>query len=112
MNSLTGKSSSMLILYYKPTCVFCRSVLATIDRLEIEVDLRDVTADPAHSDALLELGVKRQTPHLVDEEKNFSSYESDAIIKHLQSVYGKPVASSFTRPRIHVGGSVCESCEG
>jgi len=100
----------MLILYYKPTCPFCRRVVAVVDRLEIEVDLRDISQDADHEAALIARGGKRQVPYLVDEERGVEMYESDDIVAHLQTHYGAPAAG--TRPRVHVGGSTCVSCEG
>lgn len=101
----------MLILYYKPTCPFCRRVLAVVDRLEIEVDLRDIEADATHAETLIARGGKRQVPYLVDEERGVEMYESDDIVAHLQTHYGQPAAAA-SRPRVHVGGSTCLSCEG
>jgi glutaredoxin 3 len=102
----------MLILYYKPTCSFCRRVLAVIDRLQLEVDLRDIESNPEHAEALVAHGGKRQAPYLIDEAKGVALYESDAIVAHLQKAYGAPAAATSTRPQVHVGGSVCLACEG
>lgn len=104
----------MLILYYKPTCPFCRQVQATIARLELEVELRDITTSAEHEHDLIARGGKRQVPYLVDEEQAVEMYESDAIIAHLQQLYGAGAVTAVagTRPRVHVGGSVCVSCEG
>lgn len=82
-----------------------------VDRLEIEVDLRDIEADGAHAEALIARGGKRQVPYLVDEERGVEMYESDDIVAHLQTHYGQPVVAAG-RPRVHVGGSTCVSCEG
>lgn len=104
----------MLILYYKPTCVFSRQVIATASRLEQELDLRDITADAGHDHDLIARGGRHQVPYLVDEEQGVEMYESEAIIAHLQKHYGTGVSSvtASARPRVHVGGSVCVSCEG
>lgn len=100
----------MLTLYYKPTCAFCRRVMAVIDRLELEVEMKNV-ADEDIKAELETLGGKSQTPFLIDTDKEVSLYESDDIVNHLQSHYGKSV-STPTRPRIHVSESACVSCEG
>jgi glutathione S-transferase len=104
----------MLILYYKPTCVFCRQVQATIARLELEVELRDITTSAEHEHDLIARGGKRQVPYLVDEEQGVEMYEADDIVAHLQQQYGSTGAAAVVsaRPRVHVGGSVCVSCEG
>jgi len=100
----------MLILYYKPTCPFCRRVLAVVDRLEIEVELKDISADEAIAAELVEKGGKRQVPYLVDTEKDVAMYESDDIVAYLQTNYGNSSAPS--KPRVHISDATCTSCEG
>ena len=70
----------MYILYYRPTCPFCRRVLDFIEEHKIEVDLRDISEEE-HAAALLEKGGKQQVPFLCDGDT--CMYESDAIIEHL-----------------------------
>jgi glutaredoxin 3 len=74
----------MLTLYYKPTCAFCRRVLAVIDRLGLEVEMKDVS-DAEIKAELVSIGGKSQAPFLIDTDKNVSLYESDDIVNHLQS---------------------------
>ncbi len=100
----------MLTLYYKPTCPFCRRVLAVIDRLQIQVELKDVN-DQAFKDELMNRGKKTQVPYLVDTAGAVEMYESDAIVSYLQTNYGKQSASPV-RPRVHIADNVCISCEG
>lgn len=100
----------MVTLYIKSTCPFCRRVLAVVDRLDLECDIKDITTDDAILAELEAHGGKTQVPYLVDEATGEAMYESDAIVSYLQKQYGQPVAA--TRPRIHVGGSACISCEG
>lgn len=102
----------MLALYYKPSCPFCRRVLAVIDRLQLEVDLRNIEESSEHEHDLIARGGKRQVPYLVDEEKEVEMYESDDIVNHLQKHYGAATSVTASRPRVHVGGSTCVSCEG
>lgn len=99
----------MITLYYKPTCAFCRRVLAVIERLELEVVMNDVTADEAFAQELVEKGGKMQTPYLIDDATDTALYESDTIVAYLQKQYGQPIATS--RPRIHISDSTCVSCE-
>ncbi len=82
-----------------------------MDRLEIEFENKDILENPAFGDELEARGGHRSTPYLVDTERNVELYESDDIVVHLQKYYGAPVVSSV-RPRVHVGGSTCISCEG
>lgn len=99
----------MITLYYKPTCPFCRRVLAVVDRLSLEVTLHDVSADSALADELIAKGGKMQVPYLIDDAADTALYESDDIVNYLQKQYGQPVTS--TRPRIHISDSTCVSCE-
>lgn len=83
------------------------------DNLKVTLDLKDISEDETALAQLLEKGGMRQVPFLVDEEQEVSMYESSDIIDYLRE-HGKPavVLASVSRPRVHVGGSVCESCEG
>lgn len=101
----------MLTLYSKTTCAFSRRVVAVLDRLGLEYENKNITENSAFADELEALGGMRQTPYLIDTERDVSLYESDAIVAHLQTYYGAPTPSAI-RPRIHVGGSTCVSCEG
>lgn len=100
----------MLTLYFKPTCPFCRHVVGAIERLELEVEMKDISENEAFAAELIERGGKRQVPYLVDTDKEIEMYESDDIVSHLQKNYGTSTAS--TNRRVHVGGSTCVSCEG
>lgn len=102
----------MLALYYKPSCAFCRRVTAVIDRLELDVDLRNIEESSEHEHDLIARGGKRTVPYLVDEEMEVEMYESDDIVNHLQKHYGAAPVGVAGRPRVHVGGSTCLSCEG
>jgi len=99
----------MITLYYRPTCIFCRQVLAAVDRLSLEVTMKDIS-DETNAAELLELGGQQQVPYLVDTDTDTALYESDAIVSYLQKTYGAPVAAA--RPRVHVSGATCISCEG
>lgn len=100
----------MLTLYYRPTCPFCRRVLAVSDRLKLEIELKDIE-DTSVEAELISLGGKKQVPYLVDSSNNTSMYESDDIVNYLQTTYGQ-VAPSVAKPRMHIGDNVCVSCEG
>lgn len=82
------------------------------ENFNVALELKDVSESEVAAAELIALGGKKETPFLVDSERNVSMYESSDIIDHLRE-FGKqasPIAVS--RPRVHVGGSVCESCEG
>ncbi len=85
--------------------------MAVIDRLEIEVEMKDISSSTEIENELVEKGGKKQVPYLVDSERSVAMYESDDIVKHLQDNYGKNNTTA-TKPRIHVGDSTCVSCEG
>jgi glutathione S-transferase len=98
----------MLTLYFRPTCAFCRRVMAVIDRLKLEVDMKDIS-DTAIQDELIARGGKSLVPYLVDEAQGIEMYESDAIVAHLQKHYGAPTPSKV---RMHISDNACVSCEG
>jgi glutathione S-transferase len=85
--------------------------MAVLERLDIEFVNKDIAENPEFADELMARGGKLVTPYLVDEAAGVEMYESDDIVAHLQKRYGSPVVSSV-RPRVHVGGSTCISCEG
>lgn len=108
----------MLTLYFKPTCPFCRRVIAVIERLELEVDMKDITTDSAIANELEKIGGKRQVPFLYDDKMtpteksdDIDMYESDDIVKYLQDNYGTGEVS-VVKPRVHISDSTCVSCEG
>lgn len=103
----------MLTLYFKPTCPFCQRVIQMAENLNVKLEMKDITEDEAALAELIEKGGENQVPFLVDSEKGASMYESNDIIEYIRDNYsGSNSVSSGIKPRIHVGGSVCESCEG
>jgi len=98
----------MLTLYSKSSCPFCRQVFAVIDRLSLEVEIKDIAESDAYAAELIEKGGKRQVPYLIDTDKDVAMYESDDIASYLQTTYGTP-----SKPRVHNAGSAtCVACEG
>lgn len=99
----------MVTLYTKATCPFSRRVVAMLDRLNVEIEQKDISEDTAYAEELVAAGGKQQVPFLLDETNGIALYESDDIVSYLQTTYG---ASS--RPRVHNAGSasVCIACEG
>ncbi len=82
------------------------------ENFNVSLELKDVSESEEAAAELVRIGGEMQVPFLVDSERGVSMYEASDIIDHLRE-YAK-VASpvSVTKPRVHVGGSVCESCEG
>jgi glutaredoxin len=73
-----------LVLYYYPTCPYCRKVTKFIDRHDLDqVELKNINQDQQAESELIETGGKRQVPCLfIDDEP---LYESDDIIDWLKS---------------------------
>lgn len=82
------------------------------ENLKVELDLRDTEEDETALAELLEKGGKKKVPFLVDTEKGASMHESSDIIDYMREHGKKGVATSAIKPRIHVSGSTCVSCEG
>lgn len=82
------------------------------ENFNVSLELKDISESSEAAAELMEKGGQMQVPFLVDSERGVSMYETSDIIDHLRE-FGRiasPVAVS--KPRVHVGGSVCESCEG
>ncbi len=45
-----------LMLYYFPSCPYCCLVLDCLDRLDLEISMRDIQSEPGARDELLEIG--------------------------------------------------------
>jgi len=84
------------------------------ENLKVEFDLKDISEDETARAELIEKGGKQQVPYLVDTEKDTAMFESNDIIDYIRENYAgsKATEGEAEKPRVHVGGSVCESCEG
>ena len=104
----------MLTLYYKESCPFCQRVLQMAENLKVELDLRDVASDESQLAELIEKQGHGEVPYMFDTEKEVAIDESSDIIEYMRENYSKGAIASpaSMKPKIHVGGSVCESCEG
>lgn len=89
--------------------MFCRRVQAVIDRLELPVEIKDIS-DSEVAAELEKRGGKVQVPYLVDTKASVEMYESDDIVSHLQKLYG--TSATPVRPRVHISDNACVSCEG
>lgn len=102
----------MFILYYKPTCSFSERVIQMAKNLNASLDLQDITESEVAFAEMMSKGGEDRTPFFVDTETDASMYESSDIIDYLRE-HGKQASPiTISKPRVHVGGSVCESCEG
>lgn len=73
-----------LVLYYYPTCPYCRKVTRFIDKNDLDqIELKNINKDDEAEAELIKIGGKRQVPCLfIDGEP---LYESDDIINWLKS---------------------------
>lgn len=102
----------MLTLYYKPTCAFSKAVLAEAERMNIKMNLKDVSYDVVLLQELLDRGGKEQTPLMVDQERGVTLYESGAIINYLHDHQAELIPKeSFGGLRIHKSEEACDSCQ-
>lgn len=81
-----------LALYHFGSCPFCRTVRTAIDELGIDVELRDILADPAHRDDLIEARGRATVPVLrisSPDGKERWMPESRDIVRYLQETYSE-----------------------
>ena len=71
-----------LTLYYFPACPYCRLVLDCLNRLGLEIPMRNIRSDPGARESLLEIGGKGQVPCLVIDGQPL--FESEDIVRWLQ----------------------------
>ncbi|PUU86644.1 MAG: glutaredoxin, partial [Halanaerobium sp.] len=73
-----------LVLYYYPTCPYCRKVTRFIDKHDLEeIELKNINQDEEAEAELIEVGGKRQVPCLFINGKPL--YESNDIINWFKS---------------------------
>jgi len=80
-----------LALYHFPGCGFCRRVRAAIEPLGLDVELRDIHAEPAHWKALTAARGRATVPVLKIRSRDGRERwmpESADIIRYLQKTYG------------------------
>lgn len=69
-----------MVLYYKPTCPYCRRVLSFMEDNDIVLELRDTTNPDVRAE-LARIGGKPQVPCLLIDGKPL--YESADIVSYL-----------------------------
>lgn len=75
------KSSHNLVLFYKPSCPYCKKVLTAIKATAKGIQLKNIQSDQRATQDLIRIGGKRQVPCLLIDGKPL--YESQAIIEWL-----------------------------
>lgn len=75
-----------LALYYRTTCPFCRFVMSFMKSNNIVLDMRNITTEQTHLDALVQQGGKRQVPclRIRNEHGDKWLYESADITDYLE----------------------------
>ena len=79
-----------------PTCPFCLKTRRVMQRLSLNIELRDAQHDATHRAALIAGGGKPQVPCLLITDANGQKtwlYESDAINAYLNSEFGETAAA-------------------
>ena len=88
--SITTDSIQHLSLYYFPSCPFCRMVIKEINRMALDIELRNIHQDSDFKKELIAGGGKKTVPCLrIDgtEKPPVWMYESMDIVKFLQKNY-------------------------
>lgn len=81
-----------LALYYLPSCPYCIRVLRAIDRLGLEVELRNISDSLEHREALMAARGRTTVPVLrIDSAAGTSRWmpESRDIVTYLEKTYGR-----------------------
>lgn len=83
-------SNTNLALFRIPGCPYCIRVENTLERLGVQVELRDITRSPEHLRELLDARGRRTTPVLRIERGGELTYlpESADIIAWLREHHG------------------------
>ena len=86
----TAPNTDSLALYSTPYCPFSHMVLHTINRLGIDIEIRDIFADRAHRDALVGARGRATVPvlRITTEDSDRWMPESRDIIRYLEKTYG------------------------
>ena len=80
-----------LSLYQYDSCPYCARVRSVLDRLGLEIELRDVLMEPEHSRDLIEATGRRTVPVLrIETSEGEVSWmpESAEIIRYVQERFG------------------------
>lgn len=85
----SAKRLDNLALYYAATCPYCRMVIKQLDRMGIELHLRNIHQKTHYKKELIAEGGKKTVPCLRIEATNENNktmwmYESFAIIEYLK----------------------------
>ncbi len=74
----------MFDLYVLETCPYCRKVMDFLEKNNIQYNKKNIS-DKDNRELMIKLGGYEQVPYLYDNERNTGMYESDDIIKYIES---------------------------
>jgi glutaredoxin 3 len=80
------QEKNTIVLYIRPSCPYCISVLRALDSLDKKIPLKNISSHPEFAKELLQIGGRGQVPCMVINGK--ALYESREIIKWLQNNVG------------------------
>lgn len=75
----------MFLLYMLEECPYCKKVMKHLEEKGLEYRALNVN-NPVNLDELLILGGDDQVPFFVDTDHNVKMYESDEIIKYVDTL--------------------------
>lgn len=73
-------------LYIKPTCPWCQEALSWFAQEGLDVDVRDVTADPEEYRAMIDASGQTLTPTFVFDEFVVADFDIDEFREELEQV--------------------------
>ena len=86
------KATEKLALYHYASCWFCARVRKVIDELHLNIELRDILAEPQNRQTLIENGGSGTVPCLRIEEPDGNvawMYESADICRYLSERFAE-----------------------
>ncbi|MEM6290459.1 MAG: glutaredoxin [Myxococcota bacterium] len=100
-----------LTLYHFATCPYCARVRRALADLDLEIELRDIHADPAALDALVRAQGRPTVPvlHIRDEDEPRWMPESADIVTYLYDRFGQgrsPPLSLRIHPQVWIAAAV------
>lgn len=93
-----GDPTRLLELYDFEACPYCRKVREVLSELDLDYRVRPVAQGSARRADLVRRGGKMQVPYLVDPNTGTELYESDDIIRYLNTTYGDGEQAGWRLP--------------
>lgn len=80
--------AELLVLYNFEASPYCRKVRERLCVLNLDYEVRNVAKRSLHRPLLVARGGRMQVPYLVDPNTETALYESDDIVRYLETTYG------------------------